>query len=137
MPERFLDSWSPDGVERKFSDHFKGHSIFISHENPHPAASLRFAQLLGGELKARGLIFTTHYAEPYMLGRRRQLLDADAGVYRFDELIVLRKTQMPAVLLEAGSIINREEEQAMATPERQALIGAAVAAAVRSFCRAR
>jgi hypothetical protein len=25
----------------------------------------------------------------------------------------------------------------MATPERQALIGAAVAAAVRSFCRAR
>ena len=137
VPERFLDSWSPDGVERKFSDHFKGHSIFISHENPHPAASLRFAQLLGGELKARGLIFTTHYAEAYMLGRRRQLLDADAGVYRFDELIVLRKTQMPAVLLEAGSIINREEEQAMATPERQALIGAAVAAAVRSFCRAR
>jgi N-acetylmuramoyl-L-alanine amidase len=137
VPERFLDSWSPDGVERKFSDHFKGHSIFISHENPHPAASLRFAQLLGGELNARGLIFTTHYAQPYMLGRRRQLLDADAGVYRFDELIVLRKTQMPAVLLEAGSIINREEEQAMATPERQALIGAAVAAAVRSFCRAR
>ncbi len=109
VPERFLDSWNPDGVERKFSDYFKGHSIFISHENPQPEASLRFGQLL----------------------------DADAGVYRYDELIVLRKTQMPAVLLEAGSIINRDEEQAMGTPERQALIGAAVTAAVRSFCRGR
>ena len=72
-----------------------------------------------------------------MLGRRRQLLDGDAGVYRFDELIVLRKTQMPAVLLEAGSIINRDEEAAMATPERQAVIAAAVTEAVRGFCAAR
>src|SRR4051794_5184224 len=137
VPERFLEAWDHEGVPRNFSDRFKGHSIFISHENPHVAESLRFARLLGGELKARGLIFTTHYAEPFMLERRRQLLDADAGVYRFDQLIVLRGTQMPAVLLEAGSIINRDEEAEMATPKRQALIGAAVTEAVRSFCRTR
>jgi N-acetylmuramoyl-L-alanine amidase len=46
-----------------------------------------------------------------MMGhRRRKLVDATAGVYRYDQLIVLRRTRMPAVLLEAGSIVDRQEE---------------------------
>jgi N-acetylmuramoyl-L-alanine amidase len=65
------------------------------------------------------------------------LVDASAGVYRFDELVVLKETRMPAVLLEAGSIINRDEELALASPERQALISDAVVDAVAVFCRAR
>jgi len=44
---------------------------------------------------------------------------------------------MPAVLLEAGSIINRAEELVMNSPERQALIGAAVTDAVEGFCAIR
>ena len=44
---------------------------------------------------------------------------------------------MPAVLLEAGSIINREEELRMGSAEHQALVSAAVADAVKSFCTAR
>jgi N-acetylmuramoyl-L-alanine amidase len=137
VPVRFLEVWDDGGVARNFSNRFSGHSIFVSHENPQRAASLRFALLLGAELKARGLTYTPHYAYPEMLERRRELLDRDAGVYRFNALIVLRKTRMPAVLLEAGSIINRDEEAAMATPERQAVIAAAVTEAVRVFCAAR
>ncbi len=69
------------------------------------------------------------------MGRwRRALLDADAGVYRYDTLFVLKKTQMPAVLLEAGSIVNRDEELALASLERQQVISAAVVDAVDSFC---
>jgi N-acetylmuramoyl-L-alanine amidase len=47
---------------------------------------------------------------------RRELIDADAGVYRFDQLVVLKMTRMPAVLIEAGSIINRPEELELGTP---------------------
>ena len=72
-----------------------------------------------------------------MGNRRRELLDADAGVYRYDQLVVLRYTRMPALLLEAGSIVNRQEELELATPERRALTSAAVAAAVEDFCAAR
>jgi N-acetylmuramoyl-L-alanine amidase len=72
-----------------------------------------------------------------MGNRRRELVDAQAGVYRYDQLIVLRETRMPAVLLEAGSIVNRDEELLLATPEHQALIGAAVVQAVDAFCAAR
>ncbi|HEY2136487.1 MAG TPA: N-acetylmuramoyl-L-alanine amidase, partial [Xanthobacteraceae bacterium] len=56
---------------------------------------------------------------------------------RYDQLIVLRHTRMPAVLLEAGSIVNRTEELLLATPEHQALISAAVVEAVDAFCATR
>jgi hypothetical protein len=69
------------------------------------------------------------------MGRyQRKLLDANAGVYRFDALFVLKNSKMPAVLLEAGSIVNRDQELDMVSPERQQLISAAVVEAVDSFC---
>ena len=69
--------------------------------------------------------------------RQRLLVDPQTGVYRYDQLLVLRDTSMPAVLLEAGSIINREEELRMGSVEQQSLISAAVVDAVQSFCAAR
>ena len=137
VPDSFLETWEYEGHEHGFSDRFKGHSIFFSNENVDPDASLMFGQLLGEQLKARGLQYTPHYVEKFMGHRQRLLVDANVGVYRYDQLIVLRTTQMPAVLLEAGSIINRTEELVMNSPERQALIGAAVTDAVEGFCAIR
>jgi N-acetylmuramoyl-L-alanine amidase len=93
--------------------------------------------LLGEQLKARGLQYTPHYVEKFMGHRQRLLVDVRAGVYRYDQLIVLKSTRMPAVLLEAGSIINRDEEVMMSSPERQSLVSAAVTDAVESFCAVR
>ena len=72
-----------------------------------------------------------------MGNRRRVLVDAEAGVYRFDQLVVLRQTRMPAVLLEAGSIIHRDEELELRFPERRVLITESVADAVAGFCALR
>jgi N-acetylmuramoyl-L-alanine amidase len=137
VPDKFLEKWEYEGEQRSYSDRFNGHSIFISKDNADPQASLAFASLLGKELKARDLHYTPHYTERFMGNRRRTLVDARAGVYRYDQLIVLKSTSMPAVLLEAGSIINRDEELLMASPERQALISAAVTDAVDGFCATR
>ena len=137
VPDSFLETWEYEGHEHGFSDRFKGHSIFFSNENVDPDASLMFGQLLGDQLKARGLQYTAHYIEKFMGHRQRLLVDAKVGVYRYDQLIVLRTTQMPAVLLEAGSIINRAEELVMNSPERQSLIGVAVTDAVDGFCAIR
>src|SRR6185437_3474132 len=108
-----------------------------------PAAALqrRFSRLcdlrLQRQRRPRGLAFTPHYTSPVMRHRRRELVDAQAGVYRYDRLAVLERTRMPAVLLEAGSIINRTEELELATPERRDLISGAVVAAVTEFCASR
>jgi len=137
VPDSMLEKWDYNGEPHFFSDRFKGHSLFVSYENGDRKGSLRFAHLLGLALKTRGLQYTPHYTEKVMGRRRRELLDAEAGVYRYDQLVVLRYPHMPAVLLEAGSIINRDEELLIGTPEHQAVIAAAVVEAVEGFCQER
>src|SRR5262249_31583884 len=134
VPDQFLEKWEYEGEEYSFSDRFKGHSLFVSFDNPERKASIWFARLLGRELRARGLPYAAQYTEPFMGHHRHELIDPAAGVYRYDQLVVLKHTQIPAVLLEAGSIINRDEELAMRDPERRALISDAVAEAVARFC---
>jgi N-acetylmuramoyl-L-alanine amidase len=137
VPDRFLKNWDFGGQQLSYSDRFKGHSIFVSQDNGDYRGSVQFAKILGEQLKERGLKYTPHYTESFMGSRRRILVDADTGVYRYDQLIVLRSTHIPAVLLEAGSIINRDEELAMATPERRGAITAAAVDAIVGFCEAR
>jgi N-acetylmuramoyl-L-alanine amidase len=132
VPDKFLEKWEFEGEEHGFSDRFNGHSIFISYDNSDLAGSLLFARMLGSQLRKRGLQYTPHYTDRIMGHRQRLLIDAQVGVYRYDQLLVLRDTDMPAVLLEAGSIINREEELRMGSVERQALISAAVTDAIGS-----
>ncbi len=136
VPDNLLQSWNYDGQEYHYNDNYPGYALFVSHDNPDHARSLMFGHMLGEALQARGLGYTPHYILPLMRHRRRELVDEAAGVYRYDQLVVLRLTHMPAVLLEAGSIVNRREELALATPERVASESAAVVAAVEDFCAA-
>jgi N-acetylmuramoyl-L-alanine amidase len=137
VPDRLIETWDYNGQKHQFSDRFRGYSIFVSEANGDLKGSLAFGRLLGSELQARGMHYTSHYTLPVMGRYRHQLLDAEAGVYRYDQLIVLRSTRMPAVLLEAGSIVNRQEELELASDERRDRTAAAVVAAVEQFCAAR
>jgi N-acetylmuramoyl-L-alanine amidase len=134
VPQFLKEEWEYEGQPRNFSDRFKGHSIFVSMKNRQHRASIAFARMLGHHLKAHGLAHTPHYSRPLMGRWRRTLVDARTGVYRYDELIVLGTTRMPAVLFEAGSIVNREEELRLASTDRQRLIAASVRSAVEGFC---
>ena len=135
---KFLkEEWEFEAQQYTFSDRFRGHSLFVAAGNRHYATSLVFARMLGRELQTRGLGFTPHYATGLMGPWRRTLVDASVGVYRYDQLIVLRTTRMPAVLLEAGSIVHREEELLLASTERQTLIAESILDAVYHFCALR
>jgi N-acetylmuramoyl-L-alanine amidase len=137
VPDFLIETWQYEGKDNQFSDRFSGYAVFISNDNADRAGSLAFGRDLGKELQARGLKYTPHYTLPLMRRYRHDLLDAEAGVYRYDQLIVLRHTLMPAVLLEAGSIVNRKDELELGTPERRTLTAQAVAAAVEDFCSER
>jgi N-acetylmuramoyl-L-alanine amidase len=137
VPDNLKQIWEYAGQKNEFNDDYPGYAIFISNDNADRAGSLLFGSMLGHELERRNLHYTPHYTLALMGHRRRVLVDAEAGVYRYDQLIVLRQTRMPAVLLEAGSIVNRQEELELATPERRVLTSAAIAAAVANFCAAR
>jgi N-acetylmuramoyl-L-alanine amidase len=137
VPNKFLEDWQFEGKKSHFSDRFSGYSVFVSRSNPDFKTSFAFAELIGKEMKAQGLDYARQYSQAIMGRYQHPLLNKETGVYRYDELIVLRKTRMAAALLEAGSIINRDEELKMSSPERREIISSGVTAAVKEFCEPR
>jgi N-acetylmuramoyl-L-alanine amidase len=135
VPNKLLEDWEFEGKKSHFSDRFSGYSVFVSRDNPDFKTSLAFAELLAKEMKAHGLQYAQQYTQAIMGRYQHPLLNKETGVYSYDQLVVLRTTRMPAVLLEAGSIINRDEELKMESPERQDIVSGAVAAAAKKFCR--
>ena len=134
VPDSFLENWEFEGKKSHYSDRFSGYSVFVSRNNPDFQTSLLFAELVGKEMKAQGLQYARQYTQAIMGRYQHPLLNKETGVYSYDKLIVLKTTRMPAVLLEAGSIINRDEELKLDSPERRDIISSGVTAAVKEFC---
>lgn len=123
---QYLKPWIVDGKNRRYSDRFSGFSLFISRRNPHFAQSLACASALGNALRAAGFTPSDHHAEP-ISGENRSFADRQNGVYIFDDLVVLRAATQPAVLLEAGIIVNRVDELTLRQPKTQTHIASALA----------
>ncbi|MDB5804816.1 MAG: N-acetylmuramoyl-L-alanine amidase [Betaproteobacteria bacterium] len=129
--ERYLRDWDYDGQARRYVDQrFQGYSLFVSRQNPQWRQALECASTLGANLRAAGFKPSRYHADPVM-GESREFADEANGVHFFDNLAVLRNsTSMPALLFEAGVILNREEEARMSTDATRARIADAVAEAM-------
>lgn len=125
MQEFLLSTWTYEGVERKYGDRFEGFSLFVSHENPGWRKSLHCASAIGAALIKSGFKPSLYHADK-KVGENRPFADKRNGVHYFDRLAVLRNARMPALLFEAGVIVNREEEKRMADPAVRKRIAAAV-----------
>lgn len=132
---RYLSTWIVDGQQRSYSDAFHGYSVFVSGQNARARESVVFATFLGEGLRGAGFTPSLHHAEP-IPGEARPLLDPRIGLYRFDQLAVLRTAAMPAVLLEAAIIVNRDEEEQVRSAAFLDRLAASVANSVQRFCAA-
>jgi N-acetylmuramoyl-L-alanine amidase len=130
--DQFLHPWTDGGKDRRFFDESSGFSLHVSPRFPE---SLRLAKILADQLMGSGLHFTTAHELKNPVGAKVPWFDSTRGIYRRDWLVVLRNTNMPAVLLEAGVIANRDEELLVSTPAYQTMITKAVAEAVGKFCK--
>jgi N-acetylmuramoyl-L-alanine amidase len=109
-----------------------GYSIFISQKNPEFGRSFMLSKLLGENLIKLGRKPTLHHAEP-IPGEGRTLLDAELGIYQYDELVVLKQTKLPAVLLELGVIVDPSDEIYVATPDNQKSMVDAIVNTLKEF----
>jgi len=128
----YLNQWEIDGENHHYSDRFKGFSVFFSNKNPKVEQSFQLAKAIGNELLQLQLKPTLHHAEN-IAGENRPLIDSDRGIYRFDHLILLKKTKMPAVLVECGVIVNRDEEQLLSKDDHQKNLADALTKAITQF----
>jgi N-acetylmuramoyl-L-alanine amidase len=109
---------------------FAGFSLFVSRNNPQRRQSLACASRIGRAMKESGFTPSRYHADPE-LGESRPFADEANGVHYYDNLAVGRSASMPSVLVEAGVIVNREEEGRMRDPSVRRRIAAAVAAGAR------
>ena len=123
---KYFDKWSYKGKKLRYCDKFSGYSIFFSRKNINAKENLIFANKLGTQLLLQGLKPTLHHAAN-IKGENRTLINNEKGIYEFNELAVLRTASIPAVLLESGLIVNRDEEEKLNTIEyREKIIMAIV-----------
>lgn len=106
---QFLQNWVYEGQERRFSDRYAGFSLFVSRRGAALSSSLRCASRLGEELRRAGFRPSLYHADP-VPGEMKPFADRENGVHYYDNLAVLKNAAFPAVLLEAGVIVNRDEE---------------------------
>lgn len=69
------------------------------------------------------------HADP-VAGEARPYADEDGGVHYYDNLVVLHTATVPAVLFEAGVLVNRHEELAMRDAAVRSRMARSVADAV-------
>ena len=112
------------------AERFAGFSLFVSRENPRAEKSLECASAIGRKLREGGFTPSRYHADP-LTGAPRPFADEANGVHYYDNLAVGRTAKMPSVLVEAGVIVNREEERRMRDPELRRRIAAAVAGGAR------
>jgi N-acetylmuramoyl-L-alanine amidase len=134
--DKYLKKWMHEGVERDYADDFRGYSVFTSEKNAEAEKSRELALRVGAALYDSGLRPTLHHAEP-IEGENRPLLDERTGVYEFTDLVVLKTAPMPAILLECGVIIHRDEELLVQDPRYRDLIAHAVVRALAEVFPAR
>jgi N-acetylmuramoyl-L-alanine amidase len=132
--DKFLQQWTHEGQTRYYFDRSTGFSLHVSPNNPHYDDSLALARLIGDRLMEKGLRFNRIHEPGNPEGAQVPWADATRGIYRRENLAVLRLTKMPAVLLEGGVIVNREEELELATPAYQSTIAKAVVQSITEFC---
>ncbi len=118
-----------DSVQERYlpvASKFAGYSLFVSRRNPRAKEALACASAIGERMRAAGLVASRYHADP-VLGESRPFADEANGVHWYDNLAVGHTASMPSVLVEAGVIVNRDEEARMRDPKVQAAIAAAVA----------
>lgn len=128
---RFLKFWAWAGEELSYTEIKRGFGIFVSRRNPEGDRSLACASAIGASLRRAGFTPTPWH------GRKHAAADAANGVWYFDNLVVLYRATVPALLFEAGVIKHRDEELELLDTDRQGVMAAAVADGVAACLAAR
>lgn len=131
IAEEFLLPWEWNGAAASHTEVKRGFGIFVSAANPEAGISLGCASRIGAELRRAGFEPTPWHR------RKRRPADPENGVWYQDNLVVLYRTLVPAVLVEAGVIKHREEELELLDPARQARMAEALTVGIAGCLAAR
>lgn len=123
------DSIQQAWIDQGRRGEFAGFSVFVSRKNPQALKSAGCALSVGRALAGMGERPSLYHATP-VPGENRPLFDAAAGAHYFDDLIVLKTAKSAAILVEAGVIVNPQEESRLLTGPALESIARAISAGI-------
>jgi len=128
----YLSSWTYQGKNRKYCDKFRGFSIFVSERNIHSRNSSILSAHIGDRLLESGFTPSLYHAE-LVKGEGRKLIDRERGIFEFSDLYVLSNSHGPAILIECGVIVNREEEKLLIDHSYQDKLASSIATGIDNY----
>ncbi|MCK5902857.1 MAG: N-acetylmuramoyl-L-alanine amidase [Cocleimonas sp.] len=134
MQTKFLKEWEYKGNKYLHGEKFKGFSLFISQTTAQKKENLNLARAISNQMLRQGFTPTLHHAMP-IKGENRTLLDKKRGIYEFSELAVLRRSIIPAVLVECGVIVNKDEERLLRNNQYQNKISQSLADGIIQYLK--
>ena len=131
MYPKYLKTWLWQGKQRLYCEHYRGASVYFSQENDFAGQSRAIATDLRLQMAKAGMNL---YQHPEFELRKKGIVafPGQAGFYRYDSLGVLRGPDCPAVLLECGMIVNRDEELLLRDKAYQRKLAMVVAQSVKN-----
>ncbi len=133
VQEMLLSSWNHQGQARPYCDQYAGFCLFFSARGAQSERSRTAAEAIGGSLLEQGMQPSLYHALP-IPNEGMNLTDPEHAIFRRDGLAVLAGAATPAVLMECGMIINREEEELLNEPAHRQRIADAVVCAAEALC---
>ena len=97
--------------------------------------SLKLARIVGKNIEALGRIPSNYHIYPVEPCASCQVVDKSLGVYS-EDLAVLKATNMPAILIEVGNILDPRDARAVSTPEFRTAFSKAIAKSLRQYFKA-
>jgi N-acetylmuramoyl-L-alanine amidase len=135
---RLFASIHHDSTQPRFQpirdQRFAGFSLWVSRKNRDAAASIACAGQVADKLIEAGFAPSHYHADP-VIGEGRPVIDWQRGIFARDELVVLKIAHSPAILIEAGVVVNPVEEARLREPEVFRAQVAAIAAGLRVCLR--
>lgn len=104
------DSIQQEWIDAGRRGEFAGFAVFVSAKNRYKGRSEACGQVVGQALLDIGEAPSRYHAWP-VKGEGRPFLSERIGLHQFDDLVVLKTAQAPAILIEVGVIANPAEER--------------------------
>lgn len=92
VKEKYLRKWNYYNKPHHYSDKFSG-----------------LGKEIGHALRKSNFAPSYHHTED-IKGERKQIFDRGLGIYRYDNLVVLKRGQLPSVLIEGGVILTHSPQ---------------------------
>lgn len=130
VQEYDLQPWEFNGTMQRFTNKAQGFSVFVSEDNPHYEKSRKCAVNIANGIASAGFP-PNYYHHHHNPKGNFKLLYKDLPVYNFNKLVVLKTNKIPAILIEAGVILNPVEANALKDNNVRTRFAIGVAAGLR------